>query len=74
MIVGTANHHPEKLCVSHHPLQKKDVLEGGWDLSRYEIVDKKRYIYIYIYIDYIMYVYISRFVFEYCSVVLLHVA
>ena len=37
MIVGTANHHPEKLCVSHHPLQK-DVLEGGWELSRYEIV------------------------------------
>ena len=62
----------EALCISPPATKKKDVLEGGWDLSRYEIVDKKRDIYIYI--DYIMYVYISRFVFEYCSVVLLHVA
>lgn len=37
VIVGTANHRPERLCGSHHPLQKF-VLEGGWDLSRYEIV------------------------------------
>ena len=29
MIVGTANHHPEKLCVSHHPLQKMSWRVGG---------------------------------------------